>query len=704
MQNLKWAVFFSGLTSVIAQTLIIREGLALFGGYELISGILLCFWLIWAGIGSMIFSKVKPRLSHETTYSLLLLILSFGAVYSVSVIRLTLKIFSLPFGEVISLGNIMLVLIISLAPTCMTFGALFPAASRILEPEKVYWLEGLGSFLGGIIISFILIVILPPYAILLIIVFCLTLLAFIIMKKKKLLVLSFLLLILFWYIDDIELFFRKAQMGGQDLIDLQESKYGMIAVTKSGPQLNFYANGVYDFSYPDIYTSEEAVHYSLLLHDVPKKVLLVGGGIGNCITQISKHPDINEITYVELDPLFFKIGEIYIGENLKDFKNLTVIFGDARFFIKRTKEKFDVVIINLPDPVNVQLNRFYTKDFFSEVHRILNPRGMLSVRITAPPDIIGPLFGQLLRTVYNSLHVSFKHILSLPVAKTTFIATDHLIEMKKVPDILKDNIDKRKLDLIYVNDYLFDYNLTFQKMSYLSSRIKESKGVLNTDLKPVCYYFTSILWGGVISGAWKNLLIKLFNLNPLFFLLPLIVVFLYYKRRSIVYLSVLSVGASEISAEVILIILFQISYGYLYGWIGAIIAFYMLGLALGTLFYLRSTWIKGNFIKILSNVEFIMSVYFAVIILLAFLKIPGARVLIPFLIFFGGFMGGLHFPLSIAILRRRRAGIVYGVDLIGSSLGALITSILLIPILGVVFTLLIFVLLNLLVGIGLRTI
>lgn len=704
MQRVKWAIFFSGLAAVIAQTLVIREGLALFGGYELVSGILLCFWLVWGGLGSFIFTKLKLKSNPEKTYALLLLILGFFAVISITFIRFALKIFSLPFGEVISLDRIVLISAISLAPVCLVFGALFPAASKILAPEKVYLLEGIGAFLGGIIISFILIQILPPYGILLIVVFFLTVCAFIMIKKPGLLVFSFVLLLLFTKVNDVEQYSRKTQMGGQNLVALRESKYGMIAITKHHAQLNFYINGVYDFSCPDIYTSEEAVHYPLLLHEMPRKVLLVGGGIGNCIMQISKHFDIKEITYLEFDPLLFKMGEEYIGENLKDFRNLNVIFGDARFFIKNTKEKYDVIIINLPDPVNAQLNRFYTREFFAEAKRIMNTRGIVSVRITAPPDIISPLFGQLLNTMRKSLQSSFEHILILPAAKTTYIATDHLIEIENVADILKSRIRERNLDLTYVNEYFFDYDFTPEKMNYLKNRVEESEGVLNADLKPVCYYFTTILWGGVISGSVRNLFINLFNLSPWLFLVPLVFVFLFFKRRSIIYLSVFSIGASEISAEVILIILFQISYGYLYGWIGAIIAFYMLGLALGTLFYMRSYWFRKSTTKLLSNVEFIMGLYFAIIILILFLKLPSANIIIPILIFFGGFMGGLHFPLSVGILKRKKAGIVYGVDLIGSSLGALITSIIFIPILGIIFTLFIFVVLNVLIAIGLRTI
>lgn len=701
MKRIKWAVFFSGIAAVIAQTLMIREGIALFGGYELISGILLCFWLVWAGIGSFVFSKLKTGLSNKVTYSILLIMLSVFMVFSITFIRFALKIFSLPFGEVISLGKIILVSLVSLAPTCLVFGALFPAASRLLEPERVYLYEGIGSFCGGIVVSFILIQILPTYGILLLVICLLFTCAFIIIEKKKLLILPLLLLFVFLEINRIERFFRSAQMSGQELIGSRESKYGMIAVTRSGAQVNFYTNGVYDFSYPDVYSNEEAVHYPLLLHDKPENVLLVGGGVGGCLKQILKHQP-RQVTYLELDPLLIHMAELYTGEFLDSLENVSVVSGDARFYIKKTKKKYDVVIINLPDPVNAQVNRFYTTDFFEEAKRVLDKQGILSIRINAPPDIISPLFGQLLSTIAQSLNTSFEHILILPAAKTTFLASDNKLPLSNVVNILKERSAERNLVLQYVNEYYFDYNLTAEKMTYIKKRIETSYGVLNTDLKPVCYYFTMILWGGVLSENIRGMFIKLFNINPFWFLLLLIPALFFFRRRAIIYLSVFTIGASEISAEVILIILFQIYYGYIYSWIGAIIAFYMLGLALGTLFYMRSIFFRRSTTKILSNVEFIMAFYFAVILLVSILKIPGTTLLISFLIFFGGFMGGLHFPLSMALLKRTNAGSVYSVDLIGSSLGALITAVIFIPILGIVFTLLLFCAFNVVVGIGLR--
>jgi spermidine synthase len=704
MRRIDWAILCSGFVSVVAQTLIIREALAIFGGNELVSGIVLCFWLIWAAIGSLILSSIKFHHDPKRVFSCILLLLSVVLVFALLFIRIAPNIFSLPVGEVIDLGKIMVIAGLALGPACMVFGALFPAAARILAPERVYLLEGLGAFCGGVMVSFLLIRILPPFGIMLIAIIILLFMVLFIEQRFKLLFLPLLLLFVFYKIDSIEFFFREAQMRGQDLVGLRESKYGVIGVTRSGGQFNFYTNGLYDFSYPDVYTSEEAVHYELLLHPEPRSVLLVGGGIGSSISQVLKHSSIENVTYVELDPLLYEMGEQYLGKRLMENAKLIVIFGDARYYVKNANERYDVIIVNLPDPVNVQINRFYTKEFFAEAKSILNPGGLFSVGITAPPDIISPLFGALLSTVQNTLSCSFEHVFALPVARTTFIATDYDVALHGVVDTLISRMKNRDLDLTYVNPYYFEFDLSDERLDYLQDRIAEASGYINSDLKPVCYYFTSILWGGIVSDNLRRAFTGLFHLNPIFFLLPLLALFFFYRRRSLVYISVLAVGASEISAEVILIVLFQVFYGYIYGWIGAIIASYMLGLAVGTFSYMRFSFLRRNSIANLARVEYIMTAYFLTVVAVALTEPPMVNLIIPFLVFFGGLMGGLHFPLSVDIVSRDRAGVIYGIDLIGSSLGALVTAMILIPILGIVHTLAIFGLLNLCVGVGLNTI
>lgn len=393
---------------------------------------------------------------------------------------------------------------------------------------------------------------------------------------------------------------------------------------------------------------------------------------------------------------------------------MNIIIADGRFFIKNTKDKFDCIIINLSDPINAQLNRYYTKNFFQEVKSRLKPDGLFSIRVTVPSDILSPIYKHFLGTIYQSLQAVFKNIYVLPAAKTTYIAGDYAIT-EKIANILKERIEQRNLNLLYVNSYFFDYNFTEERINYLKTSIEQSRAYANTDLKPVCYYFNNMLYGGIISKNLKWLFINLFRLHPIIFFLPIILLLAFCHRKTIIYLSVFSMGAGGISAELILLILFQVFYGYVYAWLGIIIGLYMLGLTCGTFIYIRfkkklfedySSPLKGegmseNF-RTLPLIQLSIAFYFLIILFMSITKISGANYATGVLIFMGGFLGGLHFPLSVEILSSKKAGVLYGIDLLGSSFGAIITTVILIPILGILYTVLIFITLNILVSIGLK--
>ncbi len=694
------AIFFSGFAAVVGQALLIREGLTLFSGNELISGIVLCFWLVWTGIGSLLFPRLKLKREPLKIYALLLFSLSIMFIYSFLFLRSIPQLFSLPSGEVISLDRMVLFTLVALCPTCLLVGALFPTAAIILTPAVVYLIEGIGSFAGGLTFSFFLIPLLPPPGILLVVVSSLSFAGFYILNRKGLTVIPLIPLLFLLKIEDLEFILRKLQQPKQNLIAVYESKYGTISVSRAESQFNFYSNGFFDFAYPDLYSAEEAVHYPLLIHPQPERVLLIGGGAGGGVVEVLKHPSIKRLIYVELDPKLIEVSRRYL-DNFPPDERLRVVVIDGRFFIKNTKEEFDCIIVNLPDPINAQLNRYYTEEFFLEAKRHLKLNGLFSIRVTASADIISPLYAQYLGTIYNTLKRTFRNVYILPTARITFIGTDLTIS-SNITELLKERLALRNLNPTYVNSYFFDYNFTPQRMEFLSSSISKARSYVNTDLKPVCYYFNMILWGGFIAQGIKEIFVKLFNLNPLFFFLLVLLPIIFLRQTRIVYASIFAIGAGEISGEIILIILFQVLYGYIYAWVGMLIGLFMLGLATGTYLFIRTRFFKNYSIGLLANIHILFAVYFALIIAAPLTKLPGLNYLIAFLITIGGFLGGVHFPLSIKILGNEKAGNIYGIDLLGSSIGAIATAVVFIPILGIPYTILLFVLLNLFVSFGLR--
>ena len=160
------------------------------------------------------------------------------------------------------------------------------------------------------------------------------------------------------------------QWRGLQVLDSRWSPYGNVTVGRREEQLTFFANGVpiCNAPVPDIARVEEMVHYPLLFIPSPRRVLIIGGGFGGVIGEVLKHP-VEEVHYTEIDPLIIRM----IRENLTpltrpEIENprLRIHNLDGRLFIKTAPEKFDGIILNLPSPSTLELNRYYTVEFFSE--------------------------------------------------------------------------------------------------------------------------------------------------------------------------------------------------------------------------------------------------------------------------------------------------------------------------------------------------
>jgi len=202
----------------------------------------------------------------------------------------------------------------------------------------------------------------------------------------------------------------KKQWQGFQLVTTSQSIYGNIVVTKIKEQFSFFQNGVLLFTVPDKLTAEESVHYALLEHPHPTSVLLIGGGAGGSIEEAQKHPSLQTVDYVELDPLLVNLAFDFTDSANTDSEGsglFHIHHTDGRLFIKSTDKKYDVVILNLPNPYSAQLNRFYTIEFYREIKQILRPGGIVSVQMPSSENAIGPELSAYLSTIHATLGAVF---------------------------------------------------------------------------------------------------------------------------------------------------------------------------------------------------------------------------------------------------------------------------------------------------------
>ena len=743
---LHWAIVLAGFTSVVAQVLLMRELMVVFYGNELSLGTILGTWLLWTAVGSALLIRIlrkthRPHLRVSTIQLILSLLLPFVFLF----VRSSKGMLGITLGEMTGFVPMLSITLMTLAPFCLLSGLLYTTACQAVHNTegnapiaigKVYLLEAIGAGIGGLGASFVLVRFLSPARIVLLLSLLNLVSAMLVgnlnpFRTARLRATWILLVSLtcgtfaLSISDRFQRWYDRILWEGYDLVATQNTMFGNLAVTRMGDQFSFFENGLLVFTTPDRLTAEESVHFVLLEHPLPRKILLIGGGLGGGIQETLRHPSVESIDYVELDPAVVLLAERVLPPEQTQFlrnPRLRLHHVDGRRFVKQTDELFDVIIMNLPNPYTAQLNRLYTLEFFREIHRKLTPGGVFSLQVTSSENVIGPELSDFLSILSTTLKSVFPDIVVIPGETNRFIASNRPGQLTSDPQLLIQRLRDRNLQTLYVREYYVPYQMSEERQAYLRRQIHTvPPNRLNKDFKPVGYFYDTILWATTFSSAFKKLFLafarlRVYHLTGLVASITLILILLRWHPTHRTHLfapavlyAVFGVGFTEISLEVILILGFQVLYGYVYQQLAVIIAGYMVGLAIGSRAAISEKPPYQRTFHRFRLFQLLMCLY--PLVLAGILKTlhhlsasaPGANWmngLFPLLAAGAGFIGGYQFPLANRLYLRtgqpiqRVAGFLYSFDLIGSSAGAIITSAFLIPILGIFPTLILLAVIN----------
>jgi spermidine synthase len=716
-----YAFILMGLGALLAQITLLRELMKVFSGNELTAGIVLAAWLLWTAAGSALLGLFADRLPNKPLiFAAAQMTLSVILLASFLLTRYLRPLLGIPAGEIASLLQMVAGIFVLLIPFGLCSGFLFALGCSLLGEitdkgarsiGHVYAYEALGAGIGGIAFSLLLIHIFNPWQICLITAGLLALSAFLLSRRLRLIALvwvGLLIGLLFFVGTQLDLISQGWGWKGYRVVASKDTIYGNITVIADGPQVSFFENGIWAFTSPDPQTAEEAIHFALLEHPQPRDLLLIGGGIGGLIPEALKHPSLRHVDYVELDPNLISMGRAYLPPEatraLAD-PRVEIIPLDGRRFVRQAKRHYDVVILHLPDPTTAQLNRCYTREFFTEVAAILREGGVFYLSVHASEDVIGPTLAQFLSSLYWTMQEVFPDVVVLPGTEARFLGARTKGTLTADPGMLVKRARQRALSVEYVRDYYLFSNLSAERASYLQSILEQGKGAgINRDLRPICYFYDIVLWSAQYSPFLKDLFLHLQGLRVewIFLLIAAITLILLWQGRMSpsppLLWAVAVTGFSQIALEIIIILTFQIIYGYLYYTIGMIITAYMIGLALGSWLITAVMRRITRPLRLLLIIQVGLAVYalscLPLILGLHQQALPPALAhamegIFPFLTLVAGFLGGLHFPVANKLYLKERkeigriGGLLYGVDLAGSAGGALVISIIILPIMGI---------------------
>lgn len=682
--------FLLGFLATVFQSYLLREFSAEFYGNELTFGLFLGCWLLWGGVGSF----VRPRRDRAGAgtglaglYGLTLIFFAAGLV----ALRFSHKLLGILPAELTGLLPALGFAFVLGLLLNFPLGHAFALNARRLggDVATVYIVESAGATAAGLVVSFALVPHFSNWQGAAIVSAAAALAVLFGMKPGRRRMLLAAALVLAAGLAAFDLTTQKKAWLPLRLVGSGDTRYGKLQVIRNEEQVTFFDNGLVLFSHPDAGAAEEAAHFALLQRDGPRTVLLVGGGASGGAAEALKYPGVR-VDCVELDPAVVRLARVYLtgpDRAALDDPRVRIFTRDGRAFIAGAGERYDAILLNLPEPATAQINRYYTREFFLQVRARLSPGGVFSFVVPSAENYISESLGEFLSSIAATLRSVFPNVRAVPGGTCVFLASDGSLSID--PAALSATIARLGLDLRFLSPGMLPARLDPARVDYLARKISAPGARINRDLVPVSYYFHSILWAEQLSGAEASALRAAAKVSPgwildaplALFALGLALLTVFRKRSPARFLVPVAVmGFTTMAVELAVFIAFQARFGFVYAKVPFLLALFMAGLVLGAV-SARARKGPGGFELAAVQGAFVL------LLLLTWRIIGGTGgeiVSFAILLGFGALAGYLFVASNRGLLRETaHPGLAYGVDLLASFAGVVLASALIIPLFGI---------------------
>ena len=207
---------------------------------------------------------------------------------------------------------------------------------------------------------------------------------------KSISIICFIIMILFLCTGNLIANQIEKGLYRDDVILSKQTAYQKIVLTKHKEDLRLFLDGNLQFSSNDEYRYHEAlVHIPMLYAEKHRRVLILGGGDGLAAREVLKYQDVEEIVLVDIDE---EVTELCandkqiteLNNNSLKNKKVTILNKDGYIYVQENKQKFDIIIIDFPDPNNESLNKLYTNVFYNYIKDNLTENGVMVTQSTSP--------------------------------------------------------------------------------------------------------------------------------------------------------------------------------------------------------------------------------------------------------------------------------------------------------------------------------
>lgn len=161
----------------------------------------------------------------------------------------------------------------------------------------------------------------------------------------------------------------------------------------------------------DEYIYHEAlIHPAMILHPLPKKILVVGGGEGAVLREILKYTSVEKLVMVDIDREVVEICKRYLpswSQGAYEDNRVKTYFMDARKYLEENTDRWDLIFMDLTEPLDDNASYLlFTKEFYSLAAERLEKGGGIALQA----GNFNPGLFQCHAAIFNTLQLVFKHV------------------------------------------------------------------------------------------------------------------------------------------------------------------------------------------------------------------------------------------------------------------------------------------------------
>lgn len=127
----------------------------------------------------------------------------------------------------------------------------------------------------------------------------------------------------------------------------------------------------------------------------PRRALVIGGGDGGVLRELSKHSELEIIDICEIDNEVIEAAKIYLPETAVGFNDprVQIHIADGSEFIRNRTNYYDIIIVDSTDPCGPG-EPLFGREFYQQLTKTLRYGGVITTQAESPyllPKIVARL-------------------------------------------------------------------------------------------------------------------------------------------------------------------------------------------------------------------------------------------------------------------------------------------------------------------------